>query len=115
MSERELGSQGHISKEYVENKEVLQRVLECVDKQSLEEIKIVLKDVEKDIVGKKNAYAQFHDLKDLLNTIRDGNGRYPLHFVASRGDIAIFDYLISLGADHMLEDNEKNTSFFICA
>lgn len=89
--------------------------LDSVDKQSLEEIKVCLKQIEKDIKKKRGAYSQFTNLKHLINTIKDGNGRGCLHFAASRGDIPIFEYLLSLEADNTLQDNEKNTPFFISA
>lgn len=54
-------------------------------------------------------------MQHMINSVKDGNSRSSLHFAASRGDIEIFDYIISLGADPTLVDAEKNTPFFICA
>lgn len=41
----------------------------------------------------------FSDIKTLLIECREGKGKTVLHFAAARGDIDIFDYLLSEGAD----------------
>ena len=108
-------AEGNQSKEFIENKELVQRLLESVNKQSLDEIKLTIKGIQKDINNKKGAYKQFSDVEDILNSVGDGNQRRAIHFAASRGEIEIFDYLLSLGADPNILDSEKNTAFFISA
>ncbi|KAL4466529.1 hypothetical protein ABPG72_000736 [Tetrahymena utriculariae] len=110
-----IASEGAQSKQFVENKEIVQNFLESVDKKSLDEIKQCISKIEKKIKKKQNAYSQFSSVRDLINTIKDGNGRSCLHFAASRGDIPIFEYLLNLGAEYNTLDNEKNNPFFIAA
>lgn len=55
----------------------------------------------------------FSDIKTLLIECKEGKGKTVLHFAAARGDIDIFDYLLSEGADLNALDDEKNTPFFI--
>lgn len=58
-----IAAEGSKSKEFIENKEVVQRLLEGADKQTLTELKDTIKKIEKDIKKKKNnAYAQFKDI-----------------------------------------------------
>jgi len=52
-------------------------------------------------------------LNSLINDFKDGKGRNTLHFAASRGDKAIFQYLVESGADLNVKDSEDNTAFFI--
>lgn len=43
---------------------------------------------------------------ELLNNVKEGNNRTALHFAASRGDLDIFKYLISKGADFKMKDGK---------
>jgi hypothetical protein len=36
-----------------------------------------------------------HTVKELLNTVGEGNGKLAIHFAASRGDLSILKYLIA--------------------
>jgi ankyrin repeat protein len=65
------------------------------------------------IIRKEGHMKNFSDLKTLLLECKEGKGKTVLHFAAARGDIDIFDYLLSEGADLNALDDEKNTPFFI--
>lgn len=52
-------------------------------------------------------------LNFLINDFKDGNGRNILHFASSRGEIPIFDYILSKGGNLSIQDSEGNTPLFI--
>lgn len=51
----------------------------------------------------------------MINTCKEGKNKTVLHFAASRGDFSIFKYLLELGADANLKDDEDNTALFVSA
>ncbi|EGR32010.1 hypothetical protein IMG5_098360 [Ichthyophthirius multifiliis] len=99
--------------QFLKNQEMVKNLLETIDKKSLEEIKLYIETVEKQIKNKKHPYSQFSKVSELINTTKDGKGRSSLHFASSRGDIKIVDYLISLQSDLNQQDSEGNNAFFI--
>jgi ankyrin repeat protein len=38
-------------------------------------------------------------MAELLNTVKEGRGKAAIHFAAARGDLSIFKFLHSKGAD----------------
>lgn len=49
------------------------------------------------------------DLEDVLNSLKDGNGRHLVHMAASNGRLEILKYLEQKGADLTLTDDEGET------
>jgi ankyrin repeat protein len=62
-----------------------------------------------DIPTLDSLLASKSDLEDLLNSLKDGNGRHLVHMAASNGRLEMLRYLEQKGADLTLADDEGET------
>lgn len=77
---------------YAEGRQFLIRSFECVAKNDLTTLDSLL--------------ASKPDLEDILNSLKEGNGRYLIHMAASNDRLDILRYLEQKGADLTLVDDE---------
>lgn len=96
-----------ISKAYKE-------IVDMLTTQDLSHIKNYLSSLAKDIASKSNpVYAEFVDLRSMIDNLKEAKGKTPTHFAAAKGDVEIMRHLVeTYKIDYKVKDKEGNTPFF---
>jgi ankyrin repeat protein len=77
----------------------IEKLFSYVTDYTLEALKKYMESLAAQISRKEGELSSYTDIKSLLCECREGKGKTVLHFAAARGDLQIFKYLLSLGAD----------------
>ena len=104
---------GKESKNFMAARKFMEELFKNVTDFTLASLKKFFEQLSAQIQRREDAVKGYTDVKTLLNECREAKGKTVLHFAAARGDIDVFDYLLSLGASLDSLDDEKNNAFFI--
>ncbi len=77
-------------------KAFIQQFLSSVTDKSLPQLKLFLKNLEKDLAtaAEGTLLSQYTSVTEMLNHTVEGKGKAALHFACARGDLDIVRYLV---------------------
>jgi len=93
-------------------KKLLEEIIEAITNRSVSQIDKVLTNKLSEL-SKDPDFSEFKSKKDLINNLKEGRNKNPVHFAAAKGDVNVMKYLIDQGADLDSLDEEENTILMI--